>query len=444
MRKHSKADHTENGFTENCKKESTLEKEQPDFIREKIVRKNSIREEILSFGGKPALCGAIFGLTAAFIFAVFLPFFEAFGFGDEKPKETETAQIESETEPAQAAMPQNRQELTEFIAGIVKADNTDEEAFYDSVRQTVESLQNSMVTVTALKKDVDWFDVSYDSQYVQSGLLLRKTLKAFYVLTGYTNIRQADSIQVEFADGSTEAAELEGYDSVYGIAVLSISRDSLSERTERQLRTVQIGSTALLGQGTPVFVIGSPSGSAGSVGIGFVSFINEQLALTDCVIRGVQSSIQINGGGCSFLMGLNGQILGVFTSQEQNIATGYSQAYSIDDLVTYIRRIYSGKKTAGIGITGQDIDRDIRENNKIPSGVYITDVKKGSAAYKNGVQAGDVLGELNGQEVTSMEDYEALMLELTPGEEIKMVVYRNSKGAYKKMELNITPTVRQG
>ena len=97
MRKHSKADHTENGFTENCKKESTLEKEQPDFIREKIVRKNSIREEILSFGGKPALCGAIFGLTAAFIFAVFLPFFEAFGFGDEKPKETETAQIEPAT-----------------------------------------------------------------------------------------------------------------------------------------------------------------------------------------------------------------------------------------------------------------------------------------------------------------------------------------------------------
>lgn len=143
-------------------------------------------------------------------------------------------------------------------------------------------------------------------------------------------------------------------------------------------------------------------------------------------------------------MGLNGELLGLFTNSDQNISAGYSQAYGINQLMVYVNRIFSEKTTAGIGITGQDIEASVRQENEIPEGVYIIDVKKDSASYQAGVQTGDVLAQLGGQEITSMSEYEELLMELTPDREVKMIVYRNSKGAYKKMELKITPTVRQG
>ena len=194
----------------------------------------------------------------------------------------------------------------------------------------------------------------------------------------------------------------------------------------------------MMSAGIPVFVSGCPSGTEGSVGIGFISFVEDNLPLTDCLIRGIQSSVRIEGTGCSFLMGIDGDLLGIYTGENQNVGDGYSQAYSINDVMVYINR------TAGIGITGQDIDETMRTQYQIPQGIYVTDVIKDSAAHNAGVQAGDVLEALNGQKIASMEEYEQILMELTPGREVKMTVYRSSQGAYKKVELKITPTVRQG
>lgn len=444
MKDHSKDNQTDRNLKENDRTEYNWpEENQPDFIREKIVKKKDTKEELLRYLGKPAAGGAVFGLTAALIFVICISFFQPQMSGEHDNKETEMQPKETEA-PSKDAMPQNEKELRQFVSQLLEEGSQENTTFYDSIQGTLETLHDSLVTVIAAKKDVDWFEVSYDSQYTQSGLLFKKTTEKFYILTGYKLVRGADSIQMELADGTRTTAMLEGYDTVYNLAVLSIDRERISSSMDQSLKTVTIGNTSLLSPGTPVFAVGDPDGTDGSVGIGFVSYINPQLALTDCVIEGIQSSIQLNGNGCSFLMGLNGELLGLFTNSDQNISAGYSQAYGINQLMVYVNRIFSEKTTAGIGITGQDIEASVRQENEIPEGVYIIDVKKDSASYQAGVQTGDVLAQLGGQEITSMSEYEELLMELTPDREVKMIVYRNSKGAYKKMELKITPTVRQG
>lgn len=444
MKDHSKDNQTDRNLKENSRSEYNWpEEDQPDFIREKIVKKTNTREDLIRYLGRPVTGGVVFGLTAALIFMICISFFGPGLTGKQDKNETEIQPKETETS-TEDSMPQNEKELQQFVSQLLEEGKRENVTFYDNIQETLKSLHSSLVTVIAAKKDVDWFEVSYDSQYTQSGLLFKKTTEKFYILTGYKLIRDADSIQMELADGTRMTALLEGYDSVYNLAVLSINREKLSSSVDNSLEAVTIGNTSSLSAGTPVFAVGNPDGTDGSVGIGFISYINQQLALTDCVIWGIQSSIHINGNGCSFLMGLNGDLLGIFTSADQNISMGYSQAYGINQLMTYINRMFSKKTTAGIGITGQDIEESVREENKIPEGIYIVDIKKDSASYQAGVQTGDVLAELDGQEVTSMSEYEELLVELPPDKEVKMVVYRNSKGAYKKMELKITPTVRQG
>lgn len=415
---------------------------QPDFIREKIVGKKDIRKEILRVLAKPAAGGAVFGLAASLVFAFVLLCFRPLLKEDTGAEETQGVLSETQMQ-SEDNMPENKEELEKFVSQIVKEGTVQEKAdFYDRIQETVQSLENSVVTVIAAKKDVDWFAVSYDSQYVQSGLLIKRTGTRFYVLTEYQSLKGTDSIRVQFADGSGVEAWLEGYDTAFDVAVVSFERKQLTAYMDEQLKTVRAGKT-VVDQGTPVFAVGDPDGSEGSMSIGFVSSMNENLALVDCVVKGIKSTVQINGTGCSFLMGLDGTFLGVFTRSEQNIGSGYSQAYGVGGVMAAVDRIYSGKKTAGLGITGQNIDEKVRVDNEIPDGIYVTDVKKGSASYDAGVQAGDVLAKLGDYIITSMEEYEEALMVLPPGREVKVAVYRNSQGAYKKMELKITPTVRQ-
>lgn len=417
---------------------------QPDFIREKIVRKKNRREEIARYLGRPVVGGAVFGLTAALVFALCIMVFRPYLWGKSAKEETETVSEETQPRP-EDIMPENKEELEKFVSQIMEEDASQEEAvFYESICDAVESLGKSMVTVVAVKKDVDWFAVSYDSRYSQSGIVIRKDADYFYILTGYTSLRGAAAIQMEFSDGTRSEAQLEGYDTTYDMAVVSVEGKDLSAYMKKELTPVKIGNPSALSPGTPVFAVGNPDGSEGSVGIGFVSRMNDHLPLIDCVTEGIQSSVHISGAGCSFLMGIDGAMLGIYTGEEQSIGNGYSQAYAINRVMAYVNRIYSGEETAGLGITGQDIDEDVRKENEIPDGIYVTDVKKDSASYEAGVQAGDVLGKLDGQTISSMSEYEEVLMKLTPDREVKMIVYRSSQGAYKKLELKITPTVRQG
>lgn len=428
------------------------ENEQTDFIRETIVKKKSLAAVLEQYVKKPVFGGVLFGITAALVFLLCTALADQIwpDGGNKADPETEIAASESTDEPETTEpettdeMPHNESQLEEFVSKVVEeGDVKGGDPFYEQIMDTLETVKYSSVTVTAVKKDMDWFAVSYDSSNQESGILVRKTDKVYYILTEYDCVKDADSIQAAFFDGSRAEASLIGYDKVYDIAILSVERSALKEKTDKALNPVHSGTASSLRQGAPAIAVGSPGGSAGTVGIGFISCVNDQLALEDCVIQGVQCSIQTNGEGCSFLLGINGEILGIYTDQSRKIGNGYSEAFGMDHVLISINRICDGETTAGLGLVCQDIEESIRKAYGLPEGIYVLDVKKGSPAYETGVQAGDVISVLGGTAVDSMETYETLLQELPPAQETKLIVYRNSKGAYKSKELKITPTVRQ-
>ena len=421
--------------------ENNQQKNQRDFIKEQIVGRKPTKAERIAKAVRIAGAGALFGLAAAAVFGICLFFFQHFLSPNTEVQPQETQESTAETEDG---MPANEEELEKFVSEMLQSDKKEDLDFYDGIREAVKDLKWSTISVNAVKKEVDWFAVSYDSLKVQMGLIIKHTPKQYYILTGYSSLKNADSLKAEFADGSSISAELKGFDAALDVALLSVEREKLPEETRKQIQIGRTGNTALLETGMPVFAIGSPSGTTGSVGIGFISFINESLKLTDCTVRGIQSSIPVENSGSSFLMAADGTLLGFYPAVSKNpVSAGYSQAYSIQDVLISVENILNGTSTLGIGIKGTDIDEETRSEHEIPEGIYVTAVEKGSAAYQAGVQTGDVLAELGKQKITSMADYERVMKELSPGREVNMIVYRNSKDVYKKMEFTITPAVRQ-
>lgn len=72
-------------------------------------------------------------------------------------------------------------------------------------------------------------------------------------------------------------------------------------------------------------------------------------------------------------------------------------------------------------------------------GVKLSGVRPDSPADKAGVKAGDIIVQLAGKNVKSVQDYVFVLQEMKPNEPVVMVVVRDGK----RMEITVTPTARQ-
>jgi Trypsin-like serine proteases, typically periplasmic, contain C-terminal PDZ domain len=83
------------------------------------------------------------------------------------------------------------------------------------------------------------------------------------------------------------------------------------------------------------------------------------------------------------------------------------------------------KGRPSIGITVGPIPDMAKEQYKLPSGLYISDVSKGSDAEKKGIAPGDVLVAVNGQDVTDTEEVNEMKNALSVGDTMVLSIWRN-------------------
>ncbi len=106
-------------------------------------------------------------------------------------------------------------------------------------------------------------------------------------------------------------------------------------------------------------------------------------------------------------------------------------------------------KRGWLGVTLQALDKDTAEYMNVPgrAGIYITRVMKGSPADQAGVQAEDVLMELDGQplDVKKEEDivvFQRAMRKKKPGESVVFTIYRDNQKQEKTVVLGDSPKSR--
>ena len=96
-----------------------------------------------------------------------------------------------------------------------------------------------------------------------------------------------------------------------------------------------------------------------------------------------------------------------------------------------------------IGIEGVTISSVQSDSLEIPRGIYVDYVEVDSPAMSAGIQNGDILHTLDGQEIQSMEEYASVLQGLSKGTSTKVNVYRkNPSGEYTDVELAVKVTVQ--
>ena len=422
--------------------EKRREEQEFSFVKEKIKKQPFYQNKTLRRAALQLIFSVVCGAVACFVFVIVHPWMER-TFGEQEMTEITIPQEEEEetvTEP---------QEETEDEEPVVITEPRELEAedyadLYTKLKEVADTAGKSLVTVTASSSGTDWFNETYESRRELSGLLEGNNGVELLILSPYSQVDGADTLQAAFTDGSTLAAVLKNYDSVTDLAVLSVNLADVEEDTLESIRMAELGSSKSLKAGEPVIAVGSPAGIAGSVKYGNLVASGYKVSVIDGEYNLLITDMERSEKGSGVLLNLSGQVIGLLEDSYLNSSNeGALTAYAISDMKDIIEHLSNSQDLVYMGIHGTDVTEEISEAQGIPAGVYVTGMEADSPAMNSGIQAGDIITEINGKTITSLSQIREMLLKFSREQVIQVVVMRQGKDGYKEIECSVTLNVLQ-
>ncbi|MDR5860319.1 DegQ family serine endoprotease [Halomonas eurihalina] len=263
-----------------------------------------------------------------------------------------------------------------------------------------------------------------------------------YIMTNAHVVKGADEILVSLNDRRELKAELVGADTKTDVAVLKVDADNLP--------TLTLGSSEDLKVGQWVAAIGSPFGLDHSVTSGIISAINRTLP-RDVYVPFIQTDVAINPGNSGGpLFNLDGEVIGI-NSQIFTRSGGYmglSFAIPIDvamDVADQLRN--DGSVSRGwLGVMIQPVSRELADSFGMdnPEGALVADLDPEGPAARDGLKAGDVVLEVDGQAVDRSSTLPRLVGRVSPGNEVDLEVLRNGEHQTVTVTVGDWPDAEQG
>ena len=284
-----------------------------------------------------------------------------------------------------------------------------------------------------------------------SGVIYKNENGYAYIVTNYHVIAKSQELEVLLSDGTREKAELVGSDQWTDLAVIRIANTNVSTVAEfANSDDVEVGQTAI--------AIGSPLGSefATSVTQGIVSATNRAVATDvdgdgqeDWVVTAIQTDAAINPGNSGgALINSAGQVIGINSMKiSKSSVEGMGFAIPSNEVVSIIKQLEeNGKITRpALGISMVNLTsvntRVIQQMNlpaDVKSGVVIAEVDSKGSAKAAGLQAYDVIVEMDGQKIEGIQNLRKVLYSHKVGDKLEVTYYRN--GQKQTTTISLTET----
>ena len=406
--------------------------EEFSFMNEKIKDKPFYKKKWVKTLSATVALAVIFGLISSVVFLKMSDWIE-----NKKEQEAMTdIEIPQDTVEESAVPevidPETEPSISETIVVDPQITVEDYMVLYANFRGLVKDVQKSLVTVTALSNDVDWFNEEYQNRGQCSGMIIGDNGVELLVLTKYSNIESCDGINVTFVDDTIVNAVLKKYDVTTNLAVISVNLSDISENTKAKIVKATLGNSIRLEAGTPVLAIGRADGSEDSMKVGILTSTHNKQSVVDAEYTILVTDMMKNAGADGILINLNGEVIGIM--QEQHLSSNMENvltAYAISDIKSLLEHLSNNQDIAYLGIKGISVTNEALKSG-VPSGVYVTEVQIDSPAMKGGIQSGDVIQAINGQKVLSMSELSDVLSRLSNRQNITLEVRRLTRDGYKK------------
>ncbi|MFN2259380.1 MAG: Do family serine endopeptidase [Parasphingopyxis sp.] len=249
---------------------------------------------------------------------------------------------------------------------------------------------------------------------------------------GQIGLDAVDSVTVTLSDQSEYEARIVGRDPASDLAVLKIEGSGLP--------FVQFGDSNDLRVGDWVVAIGNPFGLGGTVTAGIVSALQRAIGqgAYDRFIQTDASINQGNSGGPMF--DLEGNVVGInsaiFSPTGGNVGIGF--AIPASEAEPIVRTLMRGEAVQrgylGVGI--QQMTDEIAESLGLPEdrGEIVSRVEPGEAAARAGIRQGDVIVNVDGEDVTRDKTLSYIVANLEVGSTVPVILVRDGD----RMRVNVT------
>ncbi len=401
------------------------------FIKETIKEQPTDRKRLAGKFLTAAVCGVIFGACAAGTMALIVPkALERFGTApDQKAVVTLTPSVKAEqVTPTPEATEQEK----------TSASTAWQNDLSDGMSQIAEEPRRALVRISAAGEDSDLLDDSFLEYGDEEGFVFLKNSEAFYILTVSDQMQEADKFTVTFSDGTVTDGILCKKDLRTGFFVIKIPFTSVDEETQEKIPAAPLVAADDMKQTESVIAIGSPSGDYDSLMGGTITSVTGTLKVADEEYGMLTTDMVGSEEGGGILLNSSGEVAGIIWNQEED-RTNVIRAVETAQLRPLLESMANGEDICYIGIMGATISSYQSENLDVPRGVYVDAVDEDSPAMTAGIQNGDILHALDGQEVQSMEEYASVLQGLNKGTRTTVKVYRkNPSGEYEDVQLKVT------
>lgn len=251
-----------------------------------------------------------------------------------------------------------------------------------------------------------------------------------YIITNNHVISGATNVEVVLHDKTRYVAKLVGTDQQSDLAVIKITAVGLTP--------AEFGDSDALEVGDPVVVIGNPLGLElqGTATSGMISAINRDIEINKRVMTTLQTDASVNQGNSGGPMfNQYGQVVGIISSKVMGSFIGSVEGLGFAIPITSAKPVIDDLIKLGyvagrpfIGITDYEtITAPQARLYSVPQGVQVKAINEKSDAYKQGLRVGDLIVEVNGQEITDGDELNAIKNQYEVGDKLKLKVYRSNE-----------------
>lgn len=272
-----------------------------------------------------------------------------------------------------------------------------------------------------------------------------------------TNRHVVDGVNTAYkvilSDGRILDATIKAIDTLNDLAIVKVDA--------KDLPTVEIGSSGDLQIGQTVIAIGNALGQfQNSVTLGVVSAkgrtlsTNDTQAASETLTDLIQTDAAINPGNSGGpLVNVRGQVVGINTAiaSQSGGSEGIGFAISIDSIKNVLDSVRKTGKIVRpyLGVRTQTIDKSLQQldNLTVDHGALVVpgsdpsqpSVVPGSPADKAGIKQGDILLEVNGEQINADNPLTARVSEYKVGDTVTIKIQRDGKEQTIKATLGELP-----
>lgn len=325
-----------------------------------------------------------------------------------------------------------------------------------SISDIADSVMPSVVSITSMSiKEVESFFGSQmqEAKSAGSGIILGENDDELLIATNNHVIEGSEKLTVTFKDEESVSGSVKGTDAKLDLAVVAVKKADIPKDTMKEIKIATMGDSGSVRVGDTAIAIGNALGYGQSVTTGVISATKRSIEGVSGSF--IQTDAAINPGNSGgALVNSAGEIIGINSAKIQDTSVeGMGYAIPISDAKEILQKLMNKQtreevaedEQGFLGIVGRTVDETTAQMYNIPTGVYVTEVEKGSAAAKAGIEEGMIITAFDDNSLDGMDGLQSLLKTYKAGEKVKVQVsVPKNDDEYKDKELTVTLGKRTG